>query len=378
MSNGPLKIIRVVFCWPELPGYMVPCWDKLASDRGFQVHVICGAPGSFARDNGYRPPGTHRFALHALDASDLENADLVANLVATLCPDVIYLPGWQVPSFTRLPFDDRVSSAQFILGFDTIRRDTWRQGLARFKLGRYLERMNRVMVPGERGWEFARNVLKVSQAKIRRGLYSFDFAAFQPAQEARRRHASWPQKFLFVGRYVPAKGIDVLLEAYREYRSSADRPWPISFCGTGELGRLLQDVEGVHDLGFVQPSDLPAVMADHGAFVMPSRHEPWGVAIGEAAAAGLPLICSEACGALAEFVRPYFNGLTVEPDDAGALARALFWIHQQAKALPEFGRRSQHLAEAFSAEMWATRWQEMLTELAEQRFRNAAGCGQLT
>ena len=37
--------------------------------------------------------------------------------------------------------------------------------------------------------------------------------------------------------------------------------------------------EGVSDIGFVQPSELPRVFLEHGAYVIASRYEPWGVAI---------------------------------------------------------------------------------------------------
>ncbi len=88
---------------------------------------------------------------------------------------------------------------------------------------------------------------------------------------------------------------------------------------------------------------------------MPSLEEPWGVAIGEAAATGLPLVCSEVCGAAVDLLRSFYNGVTVPPGDAAALANALEWMHNNHHRLRTFGQRSRNLAHPFSAEAWAER-----------------------
>ena len=58
------------------------------------------------------------------------------------------------------------------------------------------------------------------------------------------------------------------------------------------------------DRGFVQPADQAAIWAEHGAFALASRYDPWPLVIVEACAAGLPVIHSEACGSAVELVRP--------------------------------------------------------------------------
>jgi glycosyltransferase involved in cell wall biosynthesis len=144
------------------------------------------------------------------------------------------------------------------------------------------------------------------------------------------------------------------MDAYQRYRASVPDPWPLHCCGTGPEASLLQR-EGVRDLGYVLPSALPELFADHGVFVMPSLAEPWGVAIGEAAATGLPLVCTEICGAAVDLLRTYYNGITVPPGDAGALADALAWMHRNHHRLRTFGQRGRHLAHPYSAEAWAER-----------------------
>jgi hypothetical protein len=50
--------------------------------------------------------------------------------------------------------------------------------------------------------------------------------------------------------------------------------------------------------------------------------------------------------------------------DPDGLADALVWMHRHADQLPEMGRRSRELAAAYSAEMWARRWTEMVLDMA--------------
>jgi glycosyltransferase involved in cell wall biosynthesis len=125
----------------------------------------------------------------------------------------------------------------------------------------------------------------------------------------------------------------------------------------------LRDQPGVTDRGFTQPSEQAKIFAEHGAFVLPSKFEPWGVVIAEAAASGLPLICTTACGAALDLVRPGVNGLLTEPGDVDGLARAMRWMHDHESELAAMGRRGQALARNFSAEAWAERWHNYVIDL---------------
>jgi glycosyltransferase involved in cell wall biosynthesis len=161
--------------------------------------------------------------------------------------------------------------------------------------------------------------------------------------------------------------LETLLAAYQLYRESSSNPWTLSCCGMGPLAPLLAGKEGVTDHGFLQPRDLAVLFAQHGAFIMPSQFEPWGVAIGEAAASGMPLICSTACGAASDLLRPFYNGLSFSTGDVRGLAYAMSWIETHYDYLPVMGSRSQHLAEAFSAPVWADRWNECFRYALENR-----------
>ena len=73
------------------------------------------------------------------------------------------------------------------------------------------------------------------------------------------------------------------------YCKSVENPWPLVCAGAGPLVDTVSDFAS-SNIGFVQPEQLPDLMAGATAFVLPSRIEPWGVVLHEAASSGLPLV----------------------------------------------------------------------------------------
>ncbi|MGH7178798.1 MAG: glycosyltransferase family 4 protein, partial [Tepidisphaeraceae bacterium] len=301
---------------------MASCWRALAR-RGVEFSLL-----AFDSDAGgeiaFRDELVKDLPCRLLSQAEQQDASLIRSLVQQMKADIVVVPGWFHPPYRKLATDPALSGARFVMTMDTPRRDTLRQRIGRFYMCRFLSRMDRLVVAGERAFQLAR-MLNVPERKIRRGVYGFDEPLFAGVYD-RRASRAWPKRFLFVGRYVDDKALDVLVAGYRKYRAGVSDPWPFTCCGRGPMGHVLQ-ADGIEDRGFLQPSELPALLAEHGVFVMSSRYEPWGVAIAEALGAGTPVICTEACGASVELVRPYFNGLTVATDDPDALASALRWTH---------------------------------------------------
>jgi glycosyltransferase involved in cell wall biosynthesis len=161
----------------------------------------------------------------------------------------------------------------------------------------------------------------------------------------------------------------VLVYGYRMYRELAAKagedPWPLTCCGTGPLAHLLEEQPGIENLGFVQPDAMRQQMTRAGVFVLPSRYDPWPLAIVEACAAGLPVIATEACGSTVELVRPEYNGFLIPTGDAQALADAMLRAHQQLDRLPEYGIRANQFAAAYSAQVWADRMMAIFEEVVK-------------
>ena len=336
---------------------MAACWRALAARPGVDVHIIHPQQLFNWQKNRFHQE-LDGLSNEMFQPKEPQIEQWLLEAVTRRRPDAVVVCGWIYWPYTRLVRSPALRETRMILGMDSPWRATWTQRLARFRLASTLRRCSTVVTAGERSATYARK-LGVPEARIRTGYYGFDHKRFGQVAESR---TSWPRQFLFLGRYVPQKDLGTLVAAYERYRGLVSDPWGLTCCGDGRQGGLLENQIGVTDIGFKPPSELPEVFRSHGAFVMASHFEPWGVAIAEAAATGLPLICTTACGASVDLVRPYYNGLVSAPRDVGGLARAMQWVHEHESDLPAMGARSHMLAEAFSAEAWAARWHNYLLE----------------
>ena len=361
-SDAPPRRIRVAMCFHSVSGYMSACWRALAADPAIELLVCTQRPIS-AGDAPFDPRLVDGVRTVMIDPDRMSDPRALIGHVTEFRPDVLVVGGWFVPAFNALIYAPALANVPRILAIDRPRESVLKDWSHKLRHRSYLRRFDRVFVTGERCWQFAR-FLGFSDAHIRRGTYGVDYDALAPLLDRRTATpGGWPRSFLFMGRYVPVKGLDVLLDAYRAYRSSVTEPWPLTTCGSGEQKAMIAGVTGVRDLGFVQPAEQQNVLAGAGVFVMPSRFDPWPLVIVESCAAGLPVVCSSACGSAVELVRPYANGLVVPTGDARALASGMKWMHAHEDRLPTMGAQSRALAAPYSALMWATRWREACIEL---------------
>ncbi|WP_231867000.1 glycosyltransferase family 4 protein [Anabaena sp. 4-3] len=351
-------MLRVVFCWADISGYMAACWRELQSLSDIEIFVIAFQART---ETSFSDQLMQGIPCRLLNLQERQDANLIKTLVLAASPDVLVLCGWLHKQYRQLAFASEFRGTALIMTMDTPWRGTWKQHLASWFLCSYLQRMNSVVVAGERSWQYASR-LGIQPANIARGVYGIDYDAWSPLLE-KRLQSEWPRSFLFVGRYVSIKAVDVLVKAYQIYRSQVSHPWTLVCCGQGPLESQIQGQPGIDNRGFLQPTEMQQVWQSAGAFILPSRFDPWPLALVEAAAAGLPVICTDACGSAVEVIRPWYNGLIIPPADAKALAKAMLTLHQQYTDLSTWGRRSQQLAAPYAANIWASRWHELIHDV---------------
>lgn len=334
--------MRILVLWTHLSGYMRACLDCLGRTAGVDLHVVSMPPDSnatFQEDEISPASATGYLLTPRLDLPALHDS---------LEPDALVVCSWHIVAYRRVA---RRSRSLRVLAMDNQWMGTLKQRLG-IVVSPWLigPAYDRALVPGDRAAQFASR-LGFGQDAIWRGSYSGDVSAFWAVEH----HRSTAQRtFLFVGRLVAEKGVDVLLDAYAEYRSTIREPWSLTVCGTGPLIDRVRTATGVEHLGFVQPSALPEIFHRADAFVLPSRFEPWGVVIHEACAAGLPIVCSSICGAAPALVEDHWNGFIVEPGSVNSLAFALRRVHLlDRRQRDEMGRRSTEVARRYTPERWA-------------------------
>lgn len=87
--------------------------------------------------------------------------------------------------------------------------------------------------------------------------------------------------------------------------------------------------------------------------MLPSRFEPWGVVVHEFAAAGFPLICSNAVGANSAFLEDGINGYVFETNNAGSLEKMMEKIiNKSTEELIEMCKISAAKAASITPEKW--------------------------
>jgi glycosyltransferase involved in cell wall biosynthesis len=120
-----------------------------------------------------------------------------------------------------------------------------------------------------------------------------DTGLFRPAvseEESRRARAALGLPghrplVLFVGRLVPKKGYDLLLQA-------ADGSFDLVFAGDGDTAGFAGR-DDVHHLGSLAPQDLARAYRACDVFALPSTAEGFPLTVQEAMASGLPVVTTD-------------------------------------------------------------------------------------
>jgi glycosyltransferase involved in cell wall biosynthesis len=294
--------------------------------------------------------------------------------VNRVAADVIVIAGWLNPAYRRVAHRAAAGAGtRLILAMDTPWRGTLRQHLARFALRSYLARFDAAWVPGERGRQYACH-LGFADDRILPGVYGFDWHATSRAWDIRQQTHTKQRRFLFIGRYVHEKGFDILLEGYARYRDAVTTPWELACCGRGPLAHSLAGRQGIIDRGFRQPDQLVDEIAAAAAVVAPSRYDPWNVAIMEAAAGGLPILCSHACGVSVEVVKDGITGHAFQTGSVEAVTQAMLQLHQ-APHLHDLGSAAREAVRPYAAHAWADRLIAFVSGLPDRRGHNATRNG---
>jgi glycosyltransferase involved in cell wall biosynthesis len=186
-------------------------------------------------------------------------------------------------------------------------------------------------------------------------LQSADVAAIRAAAGGpRSASGDRPVRVLSVGRLVPDKNVAALVEAFARAGLDGGEA-QLQIVGTGPLLeslRALAERLGVTNrvdfAGYLAPEQLPLRYAAADVFALVSTWEPFGVAVREAAAAGLPLLCSRLAGAAGDVAIEGRNALLVDPHDLGAIASGLRRLCREPELRAALGRASWELEAARS------------------------------
>jgi glycosyltransferase involved in cell wall biosynthesis len=207
--------------------------------------------------------------------------------------------------------------------------------------------------------------------KIANGITLDDFSQSYNKEQV-KAEIGWPGEttlVTFVGRLVPAKGVDWLFEVW-QHVARQHRQARLLIVGDGPertaLEVKVQDL-GIKDaVAFVgRQTDVFKFLAASDVFVLPSRQEGTSNALLEAMAQSLPVIVADdLLGGNRGVVNNQQDGYVIKFGDSEAFVETLCKLLENAGLRREMGRRARKkIEEEFSIESVADRYCELYYEL---------------
>lgn len=314
--------------------YQAPLLRRIAQEPEIDLRVVFGETSSagvhyepdFGRDVGWDVPMLDGYNWISLSATSLEGELARAN--------AMWVHGWQyswqrraiamaarrsVPVLMRSEnWDGAMPDVAGPLGWA---RRAWRRTL--------LRRCRAFLAIGSRNRDYYLRYA-VPPAQIFPMPYAIDNRVFaEGATVAAPRRAELRHKLgvapeskvlLFVGKLIPRKRPDLLVEAWLSANWEGQRPTLI-FVGDGEMRKSLQRM--ANDAIFTEfrnQSALPALYDLADLLVVPSEREPWGLVVNEAMACGTAVVASDQVGAAHDLIGPDCGAVfrTGDRDDLAA------------------------------------------------------------
>jgi glycosyltransferase involved in cell wall biosynthesis len=180
-------------------------------------------------------------------------------------------------------------------------------------------------------------------------------------------------KILFIGRLIPRKGFQYVVQALPRICGFTRVPFEVDVVGTGAMRTYLDGLAvklGVSHLlkyvGTVPYDKLPESYQGSDIFVLTSESEGLPAATLEAMGCGLPIVTTNVTGNR-EIVREGENGFLVNVGDTERLAVVLTKLIDDPGLRKRMGARSRQLARPYEWRAIVKQYEGMLREVAGQK-----------
>lgn len=131
--------------------------------------------------------------------------------------------------------------------------------------------------------------------------------------------------FITIGQYIYRKGIDLLLEAWKD----VNKDFQLLIIGGGGLREEYEkqisqhNMTNVHLFDYMPHNMIIDYLKASDCYVMPTREDIWGLVINEAMSVGLPIISSNKCTAANELVKDGENGFIYDVNNTKKLTNII-------------------------------------------------------
>lgn len=174
-----------------------------------------------------------------------------------------------------------------------------------------VNRMGAVLPSGKPHAELFENIGFKSKCNVTGSVGIFN----KGPREFKLNSANKPLKYLYVGRLVDVKNVELLIDVFNCNGKS------LTIIGDGILADTLKTKakNNIRFQGFIANELLGDLYQEHDVFILPSKYEPWGLVVEEALYWGLPVIVSDRVGSSIDMVKDLGTGLIFKSSDKNDL-----------------------------------------------------------
>lgn len=261
----------------------------------------------------------------------------VKRCLSTIDPSIVVVAGWATQeSFAAIDWARR-HRRHLVMLSDSQSSDAARSALRECVKARIVGLSDTALVGGPSHRDYITQ-LGIPSERVFMGYDVVDNSYFATgAKEAQehdvevRQSLGLPDRYLLASaRFISKKNLPRLIQAYGDAMHGRLESPDLVILGDGpERGAVEEAISKaglmrrVHLLGFRGYPDLPAIYGLSEGFVHVSTSEQWGLVINEAAASGVPVVASSACGATASLVEDNVTGFVVEAEHVESIRMGL-------------------------------------------------------
>lgn len=338
MSKAPIRIAIIV---NMVAPYTTALFARLAERDECEVLVVSETP--MERDRQWAPETDLPFDQITLDSWTVDLAPLAVGSgfktrfdtylyvpkhplapLRTFRPDVVVAGGggiWSSPANIAALAARRRHNWAFVpwWGSFSRKKPTWPRRAAEPWVKTFMRTSDAWLAYGTRQ---ERDLVELGADPSRTVIAPITALAPDPPLKRRGLLVPGQPGYLFVGRLIERKGLDVLLEAFRRLATGT-----LSIAGDGPLRGLAEAAAAVDPrirlVGHVAGQALSDVYRRADVLVVPSLYEPWGLVVHEGLAHGLAVVATDQVGAGDDLIDAGTNGYVVPAASSEALADAM-------------------------------------------------------
>jgi glycosyltransferase involved in cell wall biosynthesis len=332
--------LKVFYTWEQSKDKVFD--ERFGAERSWDIPLLEGYEHEFVKNTSMHPDSNRFWGV--------VNPGLVKQLKNEQF-DAILVYRWNLWSHLRIMqlFGGRTKlffrgDSQWVAS-DGMIRQLLKKAVLRF----VYRKVERVFVVGRLNRDYFLQC-GLQEYQLRLASHAVDNDRFQQEealQEAKamreREQLSIPSDaivFVYAGKFYAVKQLPVLIHAFRQLEGDQYR---LLLYGSGEQYPLLQSLAEDDSRILFQPfknqSEMPVVYRTGDVFILPSKHETWGLGVNEAMACGRPAIVSDRCGCAPELIVEGKTGFTFQTGDETDLLLQLRKCSSRSK-ISEMGKQA--------------------------------------